>query len=60
MYTGAGTWSEGTQEHKGSIEAGKLADLVLLDKDPFAVEALALVDIRPVMTIIGGRVVWER
>ena len=60
MYTQAGTRSEGTQRQKGNIETGKLADLVLLDQDPFEVGAPDLANIRPVITIIGGRIVWER
>ena len=59
MYTLAGARSEGTQRTKGTIEAGKLADLVLLDKDPFRVETGELENVRPVLTIVGGRVVWE-
>jgi len=59
MYTLAGARSEGTQDLKGDIQAGKLADLVLLDKDPFQVETGELPAIKPVLTILGGRVVWE-
>ncbi len=59
MYTEAGARSEGALAEKGTIQAGKLADLVLLDKNPFEVETAYLADIRPVLTIIGGRVVWE-
>ena len=60
MYTEAGARSEGTQRQKGTIQKGKLADLVMLDKNPFEVEAADLAKIRPLLTIIGGRVVWER
>jgi len=60
MYTEAGARSEGSQRQKGTIETGKLADIVLLDKYPFEVDAADLASIRPVMTIIGGKVVWER
>jgi predicted amidohydrolase YtcJ len=60
MYTEAGARSEGSQRKKGTIETGKLADLVLLDKNPFELEGADLAKIRPVMTIVGGKVVWER
>ncbi len=45
---------------KGSIEEGKLADLVILKKDPFSVEIDQIPEIRVEMTILGGKIVWER
>jgi predicted amidohydrolase YtcJ len=59
MYTVAGAFAEGTQELKGTIRRGKLADLVLLDQDPTSVDPSSLKDIRPVLTVLGGRVVWQ-
>ena len=41
----------------GSIEAGKLADLAVLDRDYLTVPADQIKDITSVMTIVGGRVV---
>ena len=43
----------------GTIKAGKLADLVLLDRDPTQTPAEELKDVRVMMTVLGGRVVWE-
>lgn len=45
---------------RGSIEVGKLADMVLLDRDPTRVEPDELSRVRVLMTILGGKVVWER
>src|SRR5262249_47926637 len=45
---------------KGSLEPGKLADLAVLSGDPLAVEEIAIRDITAVMTMVGGRVVYER
>jgi predicted amidohydrolase YtcJ len=48
------------QEHElGSIQPGKLADLVVLDRDYLTVAADEIQGIKAVMTIVGGRVVHE-
>jgi predicted amidohydrolase YtcJ len=43
----------------GAIEAGKLADLAVLDRDYLTVPADQIKDIRSLMTIVGGRVVHD-
>jgi predicted amidohydrolase YtcJ len=43
----------------GTIEAGKLADLAVLDRDYLTVPADQIKDITSVMTIVGGRVVHD-
>ncbi len=44
------------EEIKGSLEVGKLADVVVLERDPFAVEPRALIDARVLWTVVGGEV----
>ena len=46
MYTVAGAYAEGNERRKGTIRAGKLADLVLVDNDPTTVSHPRLKDIR--------------
>jgi predicted amidohydrolase YtcJ len=54
-YTVNNAWVAGEEAMKGSLAAGKLADIVVLDRDPFAVPPSALKDIRVVYTIVGGK-----
>ena len=43
----------------GSLEVGKQADLVVLDRDYMTVPAAEIRRIKPRMTMVGGRVVFE-
>ena len=43
----------------GSIAPGKLADLVVTDRDYLTIPADQIKDIRPVLTMVGGRVVYD-
>lgn len=43
----------------GSLAPGKYADLLVLDRDYLTVPADQIKDIRPLMTMVGGRVVYE-
>jgi predicted amidohydrolase YtcJ len=58
-YTSGGAFAEFTEKDKGSIERGKLADLVIIDRDLTRVPAETIRDAHVVMTIVGGRVVYE-
>jgi len=44
---------------KGSIEPGKLADLVVLGRDPFKVDPSQLINIPVERTMAGGKWVFE-
>jgi len=47
------------EDELGSIEPGKLADFVVLDRDYLTVPADEIQDLRPVMTVVDGRIVFE-
>ncbi len=50
-----------SEEHlKGSIEEGKLADLTILSNDPTSTAPDKLADIKVELTIIGGKLVYQR
>src|SRR5688572_9082866 len=47
------------ENNLGSIAPGKYADLLVLDRDYLTVPADDIKDIRPVITMVGGRVVYD-
>ncbi len=57
LYTAENGWFVKEEDKIGSIEEGKLADLVVLDDDYFSVDDEALKQLGSVLTIIDGRVV---
>jgi hypothetical protein len=59
MYTVGGAWYCNREDDLGSIEKGKLADLVVLDRDYFKVSDADLRKIRPILTVVDGRVVHD-
>jgi predicted amidohydrolase YtcJ len=47
------------ENEKGSLEPGKLADLVVLSVDPLTCSDVALRDARVLLTMVGGKVVFD-
>jgi predicted amidohydrolase YtcJ len=58
-YTRGAAWFVGVEDRLGSLETGKHADLVVLDKDYFSVSDAEMRDIRPVMSIVDGAIVHD-
>jgi predicted amidohydrolase YtcJ len=48
----------GREAELGSITPGKLADLIVLDRDIFEIEPLEIAQTQVVMTIFGGQIVF--
>lgn len=59
-YTVNNAWVAGEETYKGKIAPGFLADLAVLDANPLTVEPSELKDVKVVMTVVDGRVVFER
>jgi predicted amidohydrolase YtcJ len=57
LFTRNNSWFLKMENKIGSIEVGKLADLVVLDRDYFTVPDVDIKKIRAVMTVVDGRVV---
>ena len=59
LFTRGNSWFLRMEDKIGTIEPGKLADLVVLNKDYFAVPDAEIKTIRSVMTLVNGRIVHE-
>ena len=58
LYTLQGAYASFEEDLKGSLEAGKLADIVVLGDDPTTVDPFTIKDIPVERTILGGKTVY--
>jgi predicted amidohydrolase YtcJ len=59
LYTTYSSFAGFEEAGKGSLETGKLADLIVLSDDPFEIPVDALKDVQVDVTIVGGRIVHQ-
>jgi predicted amidohydrolase YtcJ len=59
-YTMGSAFAEFQESQKGSLTPGKLADIVIVSDDLFAIDPKHIRDVQVDATIVGGRVVWTR
>ena len=58
-YTLGAAYAEFEDQRKGVIKEGRLADLVILSADLFKISPREILEVKPVLTMVGGRVVFE-
>jgi predicted amidohydrolase YtcJ len=58
-YTLGAAYASGELPLKGSLVPGKLADLVVLSRDIFQIDPMAILETHVAMTVLGGRVVYR-
>jgi hypothetical protein len=56
-YTLGAAYASGTEDHSGKLAAGYLADMVMLDRDPFGIAPDEIHDLKVMGTMVGG--VWR-
>jgi predicted amidohydrolase YtcJ len=59
MHTTTASWVGFEENYKGTLEVGKLADVAVLEEDPFEVEAEKIKDLKVEMTIVGGEIKYQ-
>jgi predicted amidohydrolase YtcJ len=60
MYTRQAAHAQFEEAAKGSITAGKLADLVVVNENPLQLSLDALKNLQVEMTMVGGKIVWQK
>jgi predicted amidohydrolase YtcJ len=58
-YTMGSAYAEFQEKEKGSITAGKLADMVILSDDIFSIDPAKIRDVKVLKTFVGGKMVWD-
>lgn len=60
MHTHGGAYAIGEEHTRGTLEPGKLADVIVLDRDPLSTPVEELTDIRVDEVFLGGESVYQR
>ena len=59
LYTAGSAYAEFQEEVKGTLERGKLADLVVWDRDLLTVVPEQVLQAKPALTVVGGAIVYQ-
>lgn len=58
-YTWGSAYAEFTDNEKGILEVGKLADFVVLSEDIFSIDPVKIREVKVTLTVVNGKVVYE-
>ena len=58
--TSTSAWAFFEEDVKGTLTAGKLADITVLSKDILSIPAAEILETEALMTIVGGEIVFQR
>jgi predicted amidohydrolase YtcJ len=59
-YTRWPAYAAGEEAYRGTMTPGKVADLVLLDRDLFSIDPMSIPEVVIAMTVLNGKVVWRQ
>ena len=59
LFTSAAAFAAFQEDDLGTIEVGKIADFTVFDRDLMTIPEAEVLDARPLMTVIGGEIVWQ-
>ncbi|MEQ8558043.1 MAG: amidohydrolase [Henriciella sp.] len=60
LFTSAAAYASFMETDLGTIEAGKIADFTVFDRDLLTVAEENILDAKPVMTVVQGEIVWQQ
>ena len=58
-FTWGSAYAEFQEDVKGTLEIGKLADLIILSQDLFKLDPSKVADMKVSLTMVGGKVVYQ-
>lgn len=59
-YTLGGAYAEGRDHELGTLSAGKLADIAVIDRNLFDIDVEEIKDAKVVMTMLDGKIIYEK
>jgi predicted amidohydrolase YtcJ len=59
MLTYEGAYAVKQEEYIGSLESGKLADIIILSDNPYTIDPDDLKDIENLLTMVGGKIEYQ-
>jgi predicted amidohydrolase YtcJ len=60
LYTSNNAYLHHEEKERGSLENGKLGDLIVIDRDVLTCPVDEIRDTKVLVTVVGGKVVYER